>query len=386
MKCLVMLVVVSAILISPKSWAATPGVTDTEILIGGHTIESGAFVLLGPASIGSSVYFDMINEKGGVHGRKIKFIRVDTQGDQIKSLQAVKKLVEEDKVFAIFGSIGNSHLAVYRYLAEKGVPDLLFSDNVSEYGKAPNKTIFPGKASVESEVQTLVDHAAEKYKKAKICFLVNNTPGGTEFYDLAKAAIEKANAKLSDKEKLDIGTVERVTMTSPQANSQVANLKREKCEVVINTLFGALGPSAITYGVLQKFEPHWLVPTYNSNPKFLELLPQGHRDGVVSLTSLVFEDFGAPGYGPYKSLMEKTKTLEGRASAVGYSLAEIFAEALKRAGKDLTRESLISAMESLTGWQCSLCIEPLSYSPKSHWGFEKVTLLVSKDGKWTKLK
>ncbi len=147
---------------------------------------------------------------------------------------------------------------------------------------------------------------------------------------------------------------------------------------------GSVTSSAISYAVLQKFEPAWYTVQTNANPKFLELLPEGHRDGITSFTSLALEDFGAPGWPAYKALMDKDGLAISRLSALGYTVAETFVEALKRSGKDLTREKLATSIEALNGWSCGLCNGPLTFSPTSHWGFEKLVLLTSKNGKWVK--
>ncbi len=369
---------------SSFTWAVTPGVTDTEIRIGGHTAESGALAMFAPGSLGAAAYFDQLNEKGGVNGRKIKFIRIDTQGDQLKSVQATKKLVEEDQIFANFCSVGKSHLSVYKYLIEKDVPDVFFSDTLAEYGTPFKKTVFPGKASLEAEALTLLKIVVDKHKGSKVCFFSTDDQNGEEFYQGVKKGIEEANLKLSEKDKLKLGPYERVSAGAVQANTQVTNLKRSNCDVVFSSPSGALGPNAISYGILQKFEPTWLLTSTNATPKFIELIPEGHRDGFISLTSVAYEDFGAPGWDAYKSLMEKAHVTVGRSSANSYSFAEIFTEAVRRAGKDLTRENLIKSLESLNGWKCSLCVQPLVYSSTNHWGFSKSIPVISKGGKWVK--
>ena len=80
-------------------------------------------------------------------------------------------------------------------------------------------------------------------------------------------------------------------------------------------------------------------------------------------------------------MMKKYDIPASRTSATGYTAAEMFTEALRRAGKDVTRESVIKAAESLTDYTCSLCMKPLSYTPTNHWGFKSPAKLVSKDGK-----
>src|ERR1700679_2291968 len=104
------------LLFSELAFSADPGVTDKEVVIGGHSTESGTWAMLGVLPKAMEAYFDRVNAHGGIDGRKIKYIHIDTQNDSAKSVQATHKLVEEDKVFAVVGAMGTSHQAVWKYL------------------------------------------------------------------------------------------------------------------------------------------------------------------------------------------------------------------------------------------------------------------------------
>jgi branched-chain amino acid transport system substrate-binding protein len=125
---------------TPAAAGEVPGITDTEILLGTDGIMSGAFgavYAMIPQTIGA--YFDYINEtQGGVCERQIVYTVEDNQDDPAKAVEAVRKLVEEDKVFAIVASSGDSpHPAVWDYLNENGVPDLLCSAGSHIFGADP---------------------------------------------------------------------------------------------------------------------------------------------------------------------------------------------------------------------------------------------------------
>jgi branched-chain amino acid transport system substrate-binding protein len=200
-----------------------PGVTDTEITVGAHTSESGAMAVVAPLPKAVTAYFDMINAKGGVNGRKIKFIRIDTQGEHIKTVEATKKLVEEDHIFAMVAGHGASHQAVYKYLLEKGVPDMFHTDDLIEYTTPLQKLEFPGQFSYIAETAAYAEDILENYKGKKVCFLISDNSAGEEFLRGAKETLEKGNKSLKDNEKVVIGAVEHVDRLAAQGNSQVLN-------------------------------------------------------------------------------------------------------------------------------------------------------------------
>lgn len=381
------LLICSLFLLSQAStFAAEIGVTDTEIIIGAHTSESGTFAQFSANPRALDAYFKNINEAGGINGRKIKLIRIDTQGIQVKSLQATKKLVEEDKIFAMVGAMGASHQVVYKYLVEKGVPDFFFSDGLQEYGKPFNKFLFPGITAFADDGVYLAEIAIDKLKGKRACFLITDSTMGEETYGSIKSTLEKANEKLSATEKIAIGAMEKIDRLAVNPNAQVNVLKRDKCEMVFNVIWGSLAGGAMNYALLQDFKPTWLTLGQNANPKFIELLQSGNREGVYALSPIAI-DSNSPvkGWKAFVDMMKKYDIPASKTSATGYTVAEMFTEALKRAGKDLTRESVIKAAESLTDYNCSLCMRPVSYTPTNHWGFKVPAKLVSKDGKWTTL-
>ena len=120
--------------------AEVPGITDTEIILGADSILSGAMAAVyATISQATEAYFEYINDtQGGVCGRKIVYKLGDNQDDPAKAVEAVRKLVEQDKVFAIVGSLGDTpHPAVWDYLNEQGVPDILCSAGSHMFGADP---------------------------------------------------------------------------------------------------------------------------------------------------------------------------------------------------------------------------------------------------------
>ncbi|MGE0528754.1 MAG: ABC transporter substrate-binding protein [Bdellovibrionales bacterium] len=370
-------IVISTVLLafSSLTWAADPGVTAKEVKIGAHTAESGFAAIYAAIPRAMTAYLDQVNIQGGVHGRKVSFVRIDTTGDQLRTVQATRKLVEQEKIFAMVGAMGPSHQAVYKYLVSKKVPDLFFTDGVREYGTPFQKMVFPWNMEWYSEGRTLGEYVAKKYKSKRACFLITDGAFGEEFLTGAKEALAKAN--------VTVGMIERVERRAAQANSSVLALKRDKCEVVLSTTFSTLAPNAITYASSQDFNPMWALTAWNTHPKFFELVPPKTHDQIVSTGIWALSpEFGAKGWAEYEALVKKSDIGVSLNSVIGYTMGELFVEALKRAGKDLTRDGLIKAVESLNGWQCSLCLRPLEYSSNNHWPVRTPAIIVSKNSKW----
>ncbi len=379
--------IIACCLFTSAALAADPGLTDTQILIGGHTLESGAFAAWSPTPRAATAYFDKINADGGVAGRKIKYLHVDTQADFTKSAAATRKLVEVDKVFAMFESISTAHQAVYKYLIANNVPDMEVLDGSSEYDHPVHKNLFVMQSGYQQQGQVDGEFVTKKFKGKKACFLLPENALGEDFLKGVKESIETYNKTAKASDKVVIGAIERVARDAPQANTQVLSLKKDQCDVVLNATYGGLCPNSMTYASSQGFKPQWIVFAFNTAGKFLDLLPEGQKDGIVSTANQALnESFGTPGWNDFKDLMTKNDIPVSMASIQGYYGAELFVEALKRAGKNLSRESLIAASESMTGYNCGLCLTPVSYSSKVHWAFEKPVLVEVKNGKWTRMK
>lgn len=367
--------------------AKEQGVGDSEVLIGSHSCESGPYAMFASVSRASAALFDQINEKGGIHGRKIKFLRIDSQCLQPKTIEATKKLVEQDGVFAMFGSVSGSHQAVYKYLAEKNVPDVFFSDGISEYAIPIKKNIFPGQIPFTQQGKSLAQIAVEKYKAKKACFFIPDTQSGEDFYAGAKEALDAGNTKLKESEKIKFGVSEKFERLASQANANVLNLKRDGCEIVFTSAVGTLAPASISYGFLQGFKPTWFVMTQNATDSFLKLLPEGARDGIIANIGVLLNQKDNPEkWNAYESLMTKNSIPVSALSLEGYVEGELLIESLKRTGKNLTKESFYTAVESIHDWTCSVCVGPMSYSPKNHWGRNVPKSLISKAGSWEYIK
>ncbi|MCJ7810743.1 MAG: ABC transporter substrate-binding protein, partial [Dehalococcoidia bacterium] len=124
---------------TPIGAGDTTGVTDTEIKLGSHfALSQSPAAAYAPIILGMRAYFDYINDQGGVHGRKITLLIGDDHYNPPDTVEVVKKLVEQDKVFAIVAGLGEAtHSAVWKYLEERGVPDMFVTAGLLKWSEPP---------------------------------------------------------------------------------------------------------------------------------------------------------------------------------------------------------------------------------------------------------
>ncbi|GGS31487.1 ABC transporter substrate-binding protein [Actinokineospora fastidiosa] len=350
-----------------------PGVTDDTVLIGTHQ------PLTGPAapgystiSAGAKAMYSHINDNGGIHGRKIEY-RVEDDGyNPTRTVEVVKKLVLQDEVFAIVGGLGTpTHSKVVDFLNTEGVPDLLVASGALMWDDpAKSRMTFGFQVDYTREGKILGDYIAKTFPDAKVGVFHQNDDVGRD----GMAGLEK-----------------HVTITSAQgydpANTdvlpQITALKQAGADVVVCECVPAFTALAILTSARIGYKPKFVVSSIGADPRTLTgLLSEfGKRAGAeVSAPQLLTGLIGA-GYLPDVNLTSDPWTALFRevhqkyipdvplTNTVVYGMAQAytFAQALKEAGRDLTREGIIKVMESgvLTGPG----LTPFAFSPESHSGY-----------------
>ena len=379
------LTAIAALGCSSRGLAGDPGVTDTEIVIGAHTNESGALADKMPLLL--SMYFDDVNAAGGIHGRKIKFIRYDGAYVVSRAVENTKKLVEQDKIFAMVAAVPSiSHQAVWKYLVQKGVPDVFFGDALKIYGEPFQRLLFPMVPEIGVDGATAAKYLAPQMGGKKVCFIAVNSETGIQYAEGAKKAFEEFNKTADAKAKVAIGPMEKVERDSVNSNPQMLNLKREKCDAIFASVFQAAWAQQVNFAWDQNFKPQWVTWLYNGKGFIFNLIKEPARDGIIT-TQQTLRDPRGPDDKVWKEVeafAEKHNVKDAISSVpVAFWVGEAFTEALKRAGRDLTREKLITALESMGGWQCKVCLMPMDLSPTNHWPFLKPKVVNWRNGKLT---
>ena len=171
-----------------------PGATDTEIKLGQTVPHSGPGSLYGVLGRVGEAYFQMLNEKGGINGRKIKFLTMDDAYSAPKCVEATRRLVEQEEVLALFGSLGTApQTAVHKYLNSKGVPQLLLNTGASKWNDPKNnKWTMAGLPLYPTEARILARHVVAVKPNAKIGILYQNDDFGRDFLGPFKKVLADA--------------------------------------------------------------------------------------------------------------------------------------------------------------------------------------------------
>ncbi|NIA10922.1 MAG: ABC transporter substrate-binding protein [Nitrospiraceae bacterium] len=366
------------IYISSPTHVKSPGVTDSEITIGTFQALSGPVAPIGIAvSHGMQAYFNMINEQGGIYGRKINLIIRDDQFNPAKTVLETKRLVEQDHVFAIVGGLGTPGcLAVTDYLENKGVPFIYQGSGSSKFAFPPKKYIFSVQPNYLNEGQIMVKYALNDLKAKNIAVIYEDDDIGNEGLEGVKKGIDKFGGKLVT----SIG----FPLTETDFTSYILKLQQAKPDVVI--VYALLRPAtailktARNLGLDTKF-----MTTYpNADPVFI-LLSGGAAENVYVAAWVDITNTKDPGVVKFFTAMQKYYPKEKGVAyaAAGWIAAEVFTEALRRAGAPPTRERLVWALETFKHWNGDLA-KDITYGKTERAGKYSMYFLQVKNGKFVK--
>ena len=359
--------------------AQTQGVTDKEVVIGSVNDLSGIFAAIGvPAMNGASLRFEQANAAGGVHGRQIKFV-VEDHGYQLpKATQAYNKLVNRDQVFAMIMSLGTPHnLAGFKIMDPKGIFNinpLTAAREMLPHEGGENK--FVAFSSYYDQTVAGLRYLNKEFGVKKVCTMYLPTDFGME---ISSASKEKA---------AELG-MEFVSETTHKPDEQdfvgaVQKLRADGCQVVTMALGVRAGITVV--GTAKQLG--WTdVKFLATSAGFLEAVaavPGGVTDGLYAAAGWVDLQARKTDAVPAKFMADYTGKFNQPATGfamLGYATADIVVRALEAAGKDLTKESFLKAMESLD-FKDELTDMQMKYTPESHQGANEVTISVVKGGVW----
>jgi len=351
--------------------ADTPGVTATEIKLGQTMPYSGpasAFSVVGKVNV---AYMNMINEQGGINGRKINLISRDDSYSPPKTVEQVRRLVEEDNVLAMFYMTGSpSVIATAKYLNGLGVPQLLSSSgssipaNVKEY---PYTTMWSMPFRVESTI--LAKYILKNKPDAKIGILFQNDEFGKGYQRFFKQALgDKAASMVVVEAGYDI--------TSPTIDSQVAQLKGSGADTVVL----AASPKFSAQAFRKMYELNWnplkmVINAGSSIPNAIKPAGREATQGILSVQFMVLPDDQAnwelPAMKEYFAFMKKYVPGENpydNAPLSGYITSQLMVEILKKCGNDLSRENVMKAAQDFPEVPHPLLLPGVTYNatPTDH--------------------
>jgi branched-chain amino acid transport system substrate-binding protein len=363
------------------AWAANaPGVTDTEIKIGQTMPYSGPASSIGLVGRADAAYFRMINEMGGVNGRRINLISLDDGYNPSNTVEQVRRLVEQEQVAFIFNSMGTSpNLAVQPYLNDNKVPQLFLSSGASRFGDPRH---FPwtivAYPSFQSEAHVYAKHILATKPDARIGVLYQNDAVGKEYLTGLRDGLGVDRAAMIVKEvSYEIG--------DPTVDSQIIELQAAGPD----TIFLASLAKATGQAIRKIYDLGWSPTRYIINGAIsvdAVLRPAGleKSKGVISAAS--FKDVTDPrwkddedvkAFAAFIAKYMSPNDYASGAATLGYFTSALLVDTLRRCGDDLSRENIMRQATNIKDLEVPLLLPgiKLNTSPDNYFPLRQMQLM-----------
>ncbi len=336
-----------------------PGASDTEIKIGNIMPYSGPASAYGTIGKTDAAYFKMINDQGGINGRKIKFISLDDGYSPPKAVEDARQLVEQEQVLFIFNSLGTpSNSAIHKYMNAKKVPQLFVATGASKWNDPKNFPWTMGwQPNYQTEARMYAKHILETTPNAKIAVLYQNDDYGKDYLKGfedglgAKATtmiVAKASYETSD----------------PTVDSQIVQLQASGA----NVFFNITTPKFAAQAIRKAYDIGWKPVQYLNNVSASigsVLTPAGldKSTGVISIQYL--KDSTDPTWKDDKAMKDwyafmakyypDGNTKDG-SNMVGYGVSQTLVQVLKQCGDNLTRENVMKQAANLKNYRTDVLL------------------------------
>jgi branched-chain amino acid transport system substrate-binding protein len=366
-----------------------PGVTDSEIKIGQTMPYTGPGAWLSSIGLAEKAYMQMINDQGGVNGRKINLISVDDGFLPWRTGNETRKLIDVEHVAFTFGSIGTpTQLAVAKYLNERKIPQLFIESGAYRWGnyKETPYTIAGMRPSYRLGARLYTRHILQQNPNAKICILYENNDFGRDY----TAGVRDV---LGDKY---AATVREATyeFTDPSIDRQIVELKATGCNALIAATLPPLAVQAIRKVHDLGWKPIFFMNNVSASvPVVLE--PAGLESSIGLLSSTwiktpldpAFEN--DPGMKDWRAWMSKYLPGEDerrRGFAYGYNNAGALIQVLKQAGSDLSRENIMRQATNLRDLELPMLLPGIKVntSPTDYWAVQQLQLMRFDGKRWVR--
>ncbi len=360
----------------------TRGVTKTEVVLGMHTDLSGPAATYGVSSSNAvKMRFDEVNEKGGIHGRKIKLIVEDTQYQVPRAVQAGTKLINRDRIFAMVAALGTPmNNALFKDQFEAGVPNLFPLSAARSMYEPFNRLKFYGAASYVDQMRAGINYFVTKKGKKALCAMYQDTDFGKEVLDGVQTQAET----------LKIKVVETVTHkpTDQDFTAQITKLKGAGCDLV--ALGTIVRDSIVPYATARKIG--WTDVDFLGSAATYDLFVAAAQGGVteglyaMGLTDMPYRDTLSPGaQGWFDRYKDRFKAEPNIGAVYGHVAADLTVVGLDKAGADLTLDSFIKGLESIRGYRDIFNGPEVNFGPDKHQGANSSFLAVVKGGRWVRV-
>lgn len=336
-----------------------PGASDTEIKIGHTNPYSGPASSYGTIGRTIAAYWKMVNDRGGINGRKITFITYDDGYAPPKTMEQARRLVEQDQVLFLFQTLGTPpNSAIHKYMNQKQVPQLFVATGATKWGDPQNFPWTMGwQPSYQTEARIYAKYLLENKPNAKIGILYQNDDYGKDYLKGFKDG-------LGDKAKTMIVMEQSYEVTDPTVDSQVVNLKNSGADTFFNITIPKFAAQAIKKSAEIGWKPLHLLNGVSISIKTV-LEPAGLQNSVGIISSTYGKEpddpqwANDPGMKQYKDFMKKYYP-DGNPSdnlnAYGFSVSYTLEQVLKQCGDDLTRANVMRQAANLKNFTTPLAL------------------------------
>ena len=361
--------------------AKVRGVTKNEIVIGMHTDLSGPAASYGVHSSNAMrLRIDEVNEAGGIYGRKIRLIVEDNQYQVPRAVQAANKLINRDNIFIMAGALGTPmNNAVLPDQLKAGVINFSPITAARQMSEPFHKLKFAGLSSYYDQVRAGMQWMVANKGKKRFCTLYQDTDFGKEIFE---AVNDQAKA-------MNLPVVETATNKPADTDftGQITKLRAANCDIVV---MGTIVRDAIVpYGTARKMG--WDVDFLGQSANYDQIVagaPGGATEGlyVMAGTVMPYRDTASPQVAAFMDRYKAKFGVDVNIGAVyGYGLMDQLVFAFDRAGKDLTTDKMVAAIESIQGFRDIFGGPAVSYGPNKHQGADEAFLFQVQKGRFVQI-
>ena len=358
------------------------GATDTEIRIGNLMPYSGALEIFGQIGKAEAAYFEMINERGGIGGRKIRFMSYDDLSDVSNAMDLTRILVETDNVLLMFGSFGTpENLAVRKYLNERQVPQLFVASGDQDLSEP---AVYPWtmgwQPSYREEGRIYANYIQAFYPGKKIVALWENDQFGRELFK----GLVQGLGDVAHNIRVDIA----YDVDDQHLDGHISILKQSGAEVFVFAGVPENASKVIRAAAEHGWRPVFVVNQMASSIETV-LKPAGTENATGVITAAFLKDASDPAWreaqGAWHSFLDKYTKAGGKddaAAVYGYAAAETLVQVLRQCGNDLSRENVMKQAAALRDYQASALLPGIKINTGGFRPVEQLRLLQFDGRSW----
>lgn len=333
-------------------------VSDKEIRIGNVMPYSGPLSEFGAIGQAEAAYFDMINARGGINGRKIRFITRDDNSDPASALELTRNLVEKDEVHLMFGSFGTpGNVAARRYLNEKKIPQLFVASGDEELSRAEKFPWTMGwQPSFRSEGRIYANYIQAYYSRKKIVVLWQNDQFGRQLYK----GIQEGLGDLNRHVVVDIA----FDINDAHLDGHVSILKRTGADIFVFLGVPSTASQVIKLAASLNWHPVFIVNDASASIANA-MAPAGLENSAGVISAAFLKDPSDPAWKDDPAMKDwfafmdryhQVESTNNSAALYGYAAAEALTQVLKQCGNDVSRENIMRQAASLKSFGPSVAL------------------------------